>query len=260
MKKLPQVRQLPQNGIVSGRLLWSFVLPLCAAAQVCNPADIQGTYGVQLSGTSTISGKPTPVAAIGRLEFDGRNQATGYSSVNFNGFFLGNPVTGTYEAKPDCTMTWSLQDDSGAWQHFSGKASPDGRRVEFRQTDPGAGGRGVLQRTPDACDAAAFRGAFAFSMSGEPTPFGEGDRLNAKGDAEADGAGNLRLKWAKSETNGSYSVDSDCFVQLDLSVPSGAEGMIELVTLRGILVNGGKDLLAVQTDPERVASARFVAK
>src|SRR5262249_6776921 len=52
--------------------LMKWLLLLAAAwqahsADVCEPAKLQGAYGVQLSGDTTISGRATPVAAIGRL-------------------------------------------------------------------------------------------------------------------------------------------------------------------------------------------------
>jgi hypothetical protein len=48
-------------------------------------------------------------------------------------------------------------------------------------------------------------------------------------------------------------VDADCIVRIEL----GAE---DPVHLRGILVNGGKEILAIQTDPGKTVSARFTAR
>lgn len=231
----------------------------CYGADVCNPVDIHGPYGFQLAGTTTISGSETPIAAVGRLDFDGATAAiSGVSSVNFNGLFLGNPVTGKYEAKTDCTMTFSLQDTSGAFQHFSGKSAPDGNRVEIQQTDPGTHERGVIVRLADGCNAAGFRGEFHFTIAGHATPLvSEGSKGtgSAKATVEADGSGNLVVVHEKSKTSGMYAVDSDCFVQLDFGLADGDSS--SSVKMRGILVNGGKEVLAIETDPEQVGSARF---
>ena len=94
--------------------------PVCAA-DVCNPAKLEGAYGFQLSGPHHDFRRIETRVSVGRLVFDGHGVVSGYSSVNFAGYFLGNPVTGDYETHDDCTLTWSLQDDSGAFQHFSGK-------------------------------------------------------------------------------------------------------------------------------------------
>jgi hypothetical protein len=247
------VRLLPFTVLFSG----------CALAQVCNPADLHGVYGFQLTGTNTISGVRKPTAAIGRIQLDGSGKISGYSSVNFDGYFLGNPVTGVYEAKQDCGLIWSLQDDSGAWQHFAGKLAPGGARAEFQQTDTGTGGRGVMMRTPEACGAGSLKGRYSVSFSGAATPFAEAGapgRISAQGEAEADGAGHLALFWGQIATEGTYSVGSDCVVEAELTVPAGEGEAGELVRLRGMLVNGGKEVLAVQTDPGRVAGARFLAK
>jgi hypothetical protein len=76
---------------------------------------------LQLSGETLISGNPAPAAAIAKLVFDGQKNVSGYSSVNFNGLFLGNPVTGTYAVTSDCAVTLDLQDDSGAIQTDPGQ-------------------------------------------------------------------------------------------------------------------------------------------
>src|SRR5438270_842201 len=99
-----------------------------SAADVCDPVRFGGPYAFQLSGMTNISGTPQPTVSIGRMFFDGTGKITGTSSATFSGLLLGNPVTGSYEAHPDCTLTWKLQDDSGAYQHFAGKISADAQR------------------------------------------------------------------------------------------------------------------------------------
>jgi hypothetical protein len=230
-----------------------------SAADICAPADIHGPYGFQLAGTTTISGSETPIASVGRLVFDGASTITsGVSSVNFNGLFLGNPITGNYETKADCTMTLNLQDTSGAFQHFTGKAAPGGDRVEIQQSDPGTGERGLMVRSADGCDATGFHGQYNFTMSGRQTPLAsEGSKGSGSARAlvQADGNGNLVLLRGNTKTSGTYTVDSECVVQLDFGLGDGDSSTS--VKLRGILVNGGKEMLAIETDPEQVASARF---
>jgi hypothetical protein len=222
------------------------------AAQVCNPTDLSGAYGFQLSGTATNSGRSVPIAAIGRLVFDSDGHISGNSSVNFNGYLLSNPVTGTYEFKPDCTLTWSLQDDSGAWQHFRGLAQAGARRASFRQTDPGSDGHGDLRRTATTCSAAAFHGGYFFGMGGVTTPFSpQAAHLptTQRTETAADGNGGLFWKSGEAANTGTYTVDSDCFMQINFGLP-----------LRGILVDDGRVVLAIQTNPEQVGVATFIAQ
>src|SRR5438270_3669625 len=217
-------------------LLLAALLSAAASAQVCGGNDLSGAYGFQLSGSTSIAGLPKPMAAIGRVIFESGGHINGTSSVNFGGLFLGNPVTGNYTFQTDCSLTFELQDDSGAWQHFRGTLEPGGARGSFHQTDPGTGGRGVFQKLSDACTAGSFRGRFAVTIGSHKTV------------TVADGNGNLSST-GETTNSGTYTVDSDCFVQLNFGVQ-----------LRGVLVNGGKTVLAVQTDPGKVSIATFTAQ
>ena len=229
-------------------------------ADLCGAADVHGSYGFQLSGTTTIGGvdNPAPIASVGRLTFDGSGNVSGTTSVNFNGYFLGNPTAGKYELRPDCSVTLSLQDPSGGFQHFTGKSAQGGGRVEILQSDEGAGAKGVMMRAPDSCNTQMFNGPYNFSMSGSSTPLASGGpagNMSAKATVQADGNGKLTVVRGEAQASGTYAVDSDCFVEMDLTV-SGADASASS-RLRGTLVNDGKEILAIETDPRRVAAARF---
>jgi hypothetical protein len=234
---------------------------LLASAQtttVCDPAKLQGAYGFQLSGRTTISGESKPVASIGRLEFNGRGSVSGISSVSFAGYFLGNPVIGNYEAHTDCSIIWSLQDDSGAWQHFEGKLTPDLLAAQFHQTDQGGARNGTMQMVAPTCSAATLASRYSFSLSGAASPMNPGDipkRVSATGIAEPDAAGALKLTMADAAGSGAIAIDSDCMAQMTLALPTGGN-----VALRGVLVDGGKRILAVGTDPGTTVTATFTAR
>jgi hypothetical protein len=213
------------------------------ASDVCNPAKLVGPYAFQLSGSTTISGTPKSTASLGRISFDGSGNLSGTASATFSGVLLGNPVTGTYEAKSDCSVTWKLQDDSGAFQHFSGTLSTDGTRVQFRQTDPGGVQRGIMQKTSDTCSASDLQKKYKFTVSGSTTPMQPGEVPHA---VSADGI----LDVAE---NGTFQVDTDCSVHFVLTLPSASPPM----AMRGFLVNGGMEILAFQTDPGAMVAARF---
>ena len=214
-------------------LFFLILLPAAQAADYCDPVKLAGPYAFQLSGSTTISGEQKPTASIGRVVFDGRGGLSGTASATFSGFLLGNPVTGTYEAKPDCSVTWKLQDDSGGFQNFTGTLSADGARIQFRQSDPGGAQRGIMQKTSDACSAASLLKKYAYTVSGSTTPMRPGDvahTVTAKGTLDV-------------AENGSFQVDSDCSVRFALTIPDAT------LTMRGFLVNGGLEILAFQTDP-----------
>jgi hypothetical protein len=210
------------------------------AANVCGDNEILGPYGAQTSGVTKIAaGTPKPAVTLARLVFNADKTVSGYSSVNFDGLLLGNPVTGTYEIKSDCTMSWSLQDDSGAYQQFSGTVTPGGNRVEFQQADPDTGQHGIMERTSDACTDADYRPRYSFTLSEDSTKL----VLNAAADGTfttSDGS------------SGTLKVDSDCIVHIEFG-----DGETKL---RGILVNKGAEILAIEIDPGKTVAARFTAQ
>jgi len=247
--------------------LLSGVGPAVRGAAVCNPDELQGAYGFLLTGDATISGSPKPAASLGLLVFDGSGHVSGTSSVKYAGVLLGNSVTGTYTAGTDCAVSWSLQDDSGGYQHFSGTATPHERRVDFRQTDPGGAKAGVLVRTAgQACEVSDLRAKYDFTMSGTMTPVTQGGPSGAvsiKGVMAEDSHHNFQLALEGKQafsTQPDISVDSDCTVHLSFALPAEGDQAAGTVNLRGMLVGGGKQILAIQTDPGAVVSAKFTAR
>jgi hypothetical protein len=240
-------------------------LPLCA--DVCNPTALVGAYGFQLSGETTISGESKPVSNIGRMVLAADGGITGYSTAMFAGFLLGNPVTGSYEARWDCTISWSLQDDSGAFQHFDGVATSDGQTVHFRQADPGGAQHGIMARTPAECKASDIRKQYAFTLSGASVPMLPGAASNsvsvdAKGLIKADANANFKLALegaSAAATDVAIAVDTQCIVEIELSLPTQDAATITPVKLRGVLIHEGKEILAIETDPGAMVTAAFAA-
>lgn len=243
---------------------WLIVFGLLAyqahSADFCEPRKFAGQYGVQLSGTTTISGTVKPVAAIGKLVFDGSGSVSGYMSVNFTGLLLGNPVTGSYEAGNDCSLTWKLQDDSGAFQNFTGKITPDFLRVRFHQTDKDAARDGNMVRTPQECSAGVLRPRYNYSINGSTTPMLPGQtaqKVAANGLLEISDGGKITIDPAGGRTQGqgSVQVDGECIATIALGIP-GSPAM----NLRGVLLDDGREILGIQTDAGSTVTARFIAK
>ena len=230
------------------------------SADFCEPAKFSGQYGVQLAGTTTISGEIKPVAAIGKLVFDGSGSISGYMSVNFTGLLLGNPVTGSYEAGNDCSLNWKLQDDSGAFQNFTGKITPDFLRIQFHQTDKGAARDGAMVRTPKECSAAVLRPRYNYSIKGSTTPMLPGQtaqRVAANGLLEISDGGKLTIDPAGGSTQGvgNIQVDGECIATFTLGIP----GYLA-INLRGVLLDDGREILAIQTDAGATVTAKLTAK
>jgi hypothetical protein len=219
---------------------------------VCNPVGLIGPYVFQLTGTTDIAGSPKPTASLGRIVFDGHGNLTGTASATFQGLLLGNPVTGSYEAKSDCSIQWKLQDDSGAFQKFSGTLSPDGASVQFNQSEPGGAQKGIMKKTSDTCSAADLLKKYSFSASGSTIPMLDGQvphTISAKGTLDV-------------AENGSFQLESDCSVRFQLTLLSQAGSGVESspMNMRGFLVNGGKEILAFQTDAGAMVAARLTSE
>jgi len=243
-----------------------FALGLPACAEVCNPEDLQGPYGFQLSGETNISGELKPVADIGRIVLAQDGTISGYSTVMFAGYLLGNPVTGTYETKWDCTITWSLQDDSGGFQHFGGVATRGGNRVHFSQTDPGGAQHGAMARMAAECKASDLRNAYAFTLSGSTIPMvpgGSASTVAAKGLIQTGEDAGFKLALSDNlaaTTDVTIAVDAECIVDIELTLPAAGAGTAKPTMLRGVLIDEGKEILAIETDPGTMASATFTAR
>jgi hypothetical protein len=241
-------------------------LPLCA--DVCNPAVLQGPYGFQLSGDTTISGESKPVSNLGRMVLAADGGISGYSTTMFAGILLGNPVTGVYEAHWDCTISWSLQDDSGAFQHFSGVADSDGKTVHFHQSDPGGPQHGTMARTAAECKPSDIRKDYAFTLSGTSVAMAPGEApgtVDAKGLIQADENANFKLTLkaasgaAVPATDVTIGVDAQCMVDIALALPAEDGSAVTPMKLRGVLIGEGKEILAMETDPGAMVTATFSA-
>jgi len=226
---------------------WGIVLfSLCAGARadICNPARLSGAYAVQLSGVTRISGTAKPTDSLGRLVFDGSGNLSGTSSTMLAGYLVGNPVTGFYKADWDCSVSWELQDDSGAYQHFRGTFSPDLNRGEFKQTDPGGVQHGVLRKIPAQCTRADLRPKYKFTVSGSTTPMVEGEEAR-----QVSGQGTF-------EVNDAVAVDQDCTVRFELRLLNEDTPPLT-VRMRGVVTDSGKTILAIATDPGTMVAAEL---
>ena len=242
----------------------TFALPASPAA-VCDPKAFHGTYGFSLTGNTTIGSSARPVAVVGRLVLDDSGTLSGISSASFTGLVFGNDVTGKYEAHSDCSVTWNLQDDSGNFQHFAGTMSPDGRRAAFRQTDPGGADDGTLLRTMDTCSDANLAGVLKLTAFGRTVDVDTGTdsgEISFQDLLIADGAGNLSFDEGADEPSsaaGTYHIGDDCFVELVLTLRADAKQTAPL-HFRAIVVENGREVQGIETDPGTVVALRLVAK
>lgn len=260
------------------RIVLAFGLSAMAAladdggARRCTNATLRGSYGFTAQGF-TVAGSPVPgplqgpFASLGTAVYDGRGGVALTASATFNGLTQSLPtVRGSYQVSPDCTFVSKL--DNGAT--FFAAIVDAGQRLYVLQTTPGviAAGAAFLQQArrgedgdddgnglPRACRAAITRGPYGFlsqGAAGPPTvPPPAAGPLAGVGTVSFSPNGTFALKAVRSANGiidpqplnltGRYFFTQECDFQM----------IFDAVGFRfnGTVVNGGKDVSFLETDP-----------
>ena len=104
-------------------------------------ATLHGTYVATGGGTVVGLG---PVAFVGRLTYHGNGHITKISTQSIAGVIYENlREKPTYTVHSDCTGTHTSEDGS---QHYNFVVSPNGRKLEFVETDPTTAITGTITR------------------------------------------------------------------------------------------------------------------
>ena len=238
-------------------VLASFALSSAAWAATCSNASLSGTYGFLHDGTDG-NGAPA-TAAVTQITFDSTTGTfTGEQTASHDGVIATESVTGMYTVASNCTGTGT---PTGA-SPFSIVVTSTG----FLALHPFSEGFAVKQGSP-TCSNAAVIGSFGFEttglfLAGAPatgwvafigdlkltvSPSGEG--VISGHVAGSEGATTLTF----APVTGSYTVDKDCRGRATILPMGGSEMHFSLV-----VVDGGKEMLAVETDADTVVSGTVV--
>jgi hypothetical protein len=243
--------------IASMIILATFALSSAAWAATCSNASLSGTYGFLHDGTDS-NGDPTS-AAVTQLTFDSTTGTfTGETIASHDGVIATEPITGTYAVASNCTGTGS----PAGLDPFSFVVTSTG----FLAVHLFAEGFAVTQGSA-TCSNAGVTGRFGFETTGvfladAPAPavafIGE---LKLTVDASGDGVitGHVAssedgtfLTFAEEPVIGSYKVDRDCRGTATITPKGHSEMHFHLV-----VVDCGKEMLAVETDADTVVSGTF---
>src|SRR4051812_41420591 len=97
-------------------------LPLACLAygaekQTCTTADFKGKFGFRIAGTNLVQGQ---FMFIGLFEVDGAGHITGVGTQALAGLiFRDTPFAGTYEVKPNCTGSVTIDFGNGLPQNLA---------------------------------------------------------------------------------------------------------------------------------------------
>ena len=236
-------------------VLASFALSSAAWAATCSNASLSGTYGFLHDGTDS-NGTPA-TAAVSQVTFDSTTGTfTGETTASHDGVIATEPLTGTYAVASNCTGTGNPTGGSP----FSIVVTSTG----FLAVHPFSEGFAVKQGSP-TCTNAGVKGSFGFEttgvfLAGAPAtgwvafigelkftvnPSGEGVISGHIAGAED----STILTFAEEPVTGSYSVDTDYRGRATIK-PEGLSQM----HFHFVVVDGAKELLAVETDTNTVVS------
>lgn len=242
-------------------VLASLALPSGAWA-ACSNSSVSGTYGFVGGGTDT---NGTPTATLGEFTFEpSTGTFTGTGTVSRDGVIETGSISGTYAVASNCTVTGTTTIGSKTNPFSAVVTSTGGLKEVDGKTGATTGGFLLAQGLP-TCTNAGVKGSFGFEATGvfvTGAPFTGPVALigklalsvNTSGDGVISGhvAGSLNgtiVTFSKEPVTGSYSVASNC-TGTGTITPKGQSAL----TFSFVLVDGGKEMLAIETDADTVVT------
>ena len=243
-------------------VLASFALSSAAWATTCSNASLSGTYGFLHGGIGS-SGNPN--TGLTQVTFDPTTGTyAGEVTESADGVTSTLPLTATYAVRPNCTVTARVSLGGGPATNVSFVVTPTGFFFLFQAPGATSEGPGVKQGSANCTDA-GVKGSFGFEatglfLAGAPitgpvafigelkltvTPSGDGVISGAVAGSE-DGT---IFTFAEEPVLGSYTVASDCTGTATIQTKGGSVARFSLV-----VVDGGKEMLAIETDTDTVVS------
>ena len=230
-------------------VLASFGLDSAAATAKCSNASLSGTYGFLHDGTDS-NGTPF-TAAVSQITFESTTGTfTGETIASHDGVIAHESLTGTYAIASNCTGTGTPMGGNP----FSIVVTSTG----FLALHLFSEGSAVKQGSP-TCTNAGVKGSFGFETTGVFLATGAAAFIGElKLTVSPSGEGVISGRVAASEdgtflnfepVTGSYTVDKDCRGRATIAPKGLPEMHFHLV-----VVDGGNEMLAVETDPDSVVS------
>lgn len=229
----------------------AFLTAVCGAT--CSNANLSGTFGFLSTGYDS----PTqPGTSVGQYTFDGKGTVTG-SFTHSNGTITSHTFTGTYAVAGDCSGKLTLKKDDGTIEHnnFIIDNANNGLQLTGTDTTQVKSGFAIAQGTV-TCGLSGKRQVFASNVTGTNTTVGPVTSLlhvafSGAGSLSGNGTLNLSGSIAPFTLTGSYTENSDC-TGTALVIPSIVG--VSPSNFYFVVVNGGKELLMVETDTDAIVS------
>jgi hypothetical protein len=100
---------IARASLVATVVVLFMTVALPARASQCSLTSVAGSYGYTTSGFVALApGSFVPVAAAGRITFDGHGNVTGTQTRVVAGSSLDETYSGTYTVNPNCTGSFTV--------------------------------------------------------------------------------------------------------------------------------------------------------
>ncbi len=254
--------------IAQSIVIANFALSSVAWA-TCSNASLSGTYGFLHTG---IGPSGTPTTGVTSITFDSTTGTyKGRDTASHNGVIDTGSLNATYAVAPDCTVQATATLGSNPPLDLAFLLTSKGFLYVTQTTGVIAHGFGVKQGFP-ICTNAGVEGRFEIETTGDflagapaigPVAFiGELKLLVNPSNSAGEGiiSGHLAgtengtiLMFAKEPVTGTYTIGPDCRGRATIK-PKWRSAMHFSL----LVVDGGKEMLAVQTDANTVVSGTMV--
>jgi hypothetical protein len=212
----------------------------------CSKTSLKGTYGISWGWPQALyDGNQNEAMVVGQITADGKGNLTGTETVSYLNSIQSVSVTGTYTVAANCTGTLSLAPD---FFNFYLNSSSKGFQLTLTTAGFEAVGFGVPQVSA-TCALSGKAQRLGLNLVGTIPASSENKaiigQLNLDGSGHVTGTVSINVNYSNSVSTvtGTYTVASDCIGKLEIT-PAGSAAL----NFNAVFVNGGKELLLVETD------------
>ena len=221
----------------------------------CTNASIKGTYGIVSTG---LNGSLQPASSVDQVTTDGLGHLSGTSTKSIDGSIVTFTLTGTYSISGNCTGKATFTNQSNQSEHDNIYLNNGNAGAFLIQTDNNhVQSSTAVAQGAATCTNLGVKNSYSFQATGSIIGTGQvaaAGRLTLNGTGLITGTEVLSLNGTihSVAVSGTYSIHSDCTGTASIT-PSGLSTM----NLNLVVVNAGKELMAIETDNNTIVTATF---
>ena len=242
--------------------LTCFVLSVASPAHAaCSNASLMGTYGILATG---LNGSLLPASSLEQASFDGAGHFTGTTTKSIDGSIATYKSTGTYSIGANCTGTATFTNQNNQLEHVNivlnnvGTSGLALGAVAIQTVSPHVESAIAVAQGGATCTNLGVKQTYSFEATGSIIGTGQ---IAVVGQLKLNGTGGITGNATLSlygtihssvAVSGSYKINSNCTGSATFT-PSG----LTAVHFNLVVVNGGKEIMAVQTDRNSIVTGTF---